>query len=798
MIQQESTSHTCLLPRRPARHLTLRRALPTSAVVLALTFAGHAFAQTAAPASGDPGPVTQSDQAPIVEIMVTARRRRERLVDVPVNVASLSANDLASSRITTPTDLSGRIPNVNVKNFAPGLLAVYTIRGVGLDDFSSTNNSSVGIYVDGVYIPSIAELDFDFLDLDRIEVLKGPQGALYGRNSTAGAINFISAKPNFDGVSGRLSASYGNYDTYEAVGVVNVPLSKTLALRVAGKTSQQDQGYYYSRVTHDTRGKHHDYIGRAELLWKPTDRLSALLKVEGENNHGNIEVAKFFGTVPVPGYTGGCPNFRQPALCTDNYGYTDTSKNPHEGDSGSETPMHEHRFSTTLTINDDFGWGRLTSISNYTDFKRNYYNDIDSGPLQQTEFDQTDGVHHFSQEARLAGSYRGIDWLIGAVYGEDKVHSPSPGQASLNLAGPPPNAFFVDSTIENLSNQRTKSGAVYGQVKVPLVRRLSVDLGLRYTSESRHYAGGTIDITPNTQPPSLCFYLGACPTNVRPANLTFLDDHIHNDDVSFRGSLNWKPDANQTLYIAVARGYKSGGFFNGFATVNAALAPYKPERLTDYEAGYNADLLDGKLRIESSVFYYDYKDVQTQVYTSVGAIALIKLGNVSKARVYGLGASVDLMPITGLTLQGGLGLLHTRLGSFETSGLDPSTGVNGPYTVGAGNKLPDAPDVTFNALARYEVPISSRLKASAQIGARYEDHVFLEALNTPYLASPSHWLVDGRLSLATLDDHWRFDLWAKNLANASYVTQATDVGIGFGNRLFNPPRTYGVTLSHAF
>ena len=269
------------------------------------------------------------------------------------------------------------------------------------------------------------------------------------------------------------------------------------------------------------------------------------------------------------------------------------------------------------------------------------------------------------------------------------------------------------------------------------------------------------------------------------------NDTIHDRNWSWRGGLNYKPNDDTLIYGVIARGTKSGGFFNGITTNSFALAPYRPEELTDYEAGVKTRVLDGRLQLEASVFWYDYNDLQTQTFTSVGAVSLIKLGNVGKATIKGLDAQATWIPVRGLSLTGSLGLLDTELGSFTTAG------ATGPIVVAKGNKLPNAPDTSFNGQVRYEWPAIGDWTPAAQAGAHYSSKVFKEALNTPYLSAGSYWLVDARASLAS-SSGWEVALWGKNLGNTQYVTQATDDGLGMGYRVFNAPRTFGVSLTKRF
>jgi iron complex outermembrane receptor protein len=198
--------------------------------------------------------------------------------------------------------------------------------------------------------------------------------------------------------------------------------------------------------------------------------------------------------------------------------------------------------------------------------------------------------------------------------------------------------------------------------------------------------------------------------------------------------------------------------------------------------------------LDTSIFYYDYHDYQAQTFTSVGAVSLIKLANIHEATLYGADLALDWLPVEGLTLHGGLGLLHTRLGAFAYTAACPACSNIQP----AGNKMPDAPDVSFTGLVRYEHPISEGLIGAIQFSAHYEDFNYKESLNIPYLSSPAAWVMDAQVSLATRDRGWEATVWIKNLANHLYPIQVTDDGDSIGYRMFNNPRTYGFTLTHHF
>jgi len=458
---------------------------------IALSLGTSIIALTAGTAALAADQATTSSTTNVSEIVVTAERTSENIMKVGVNVTAVSADQLQRSRIASPTDLATIVPNFNVKTNIPGLQQIMTVRGVGLDDFSSTNNSSVGVYVDDIFLASFAEMDFGMYDLARVEVLKGPQGTLYGRNSTAGAINLISQPPALDHLYGDVTAGYGNYEAFEANGDVNIPLGSTAALRLAAETDQQERGYWYSTVLNRDLGRQNVFRERAQLLWEPNAKLKVLLKLEGEENHSEIGVGKFFGTIPVLGYGGACPNFAAPASCVDFLGYTDTNPNPFVGAYNHLAPLKTDAFNATLHFSYDLGWAQLTSITDYIDFARDFYIDADASPAVISEFDQHDFVRQFSQEFRLNGDVGPVQWLAGAYYSWDGVKSDTPGSLR----------DFLGADVLIHSNQTTQSEAVFSQMKWAITPTLTLVAGLRGTHEERSYAGGSIFYVSGTTTP---------------------------------------------------------------------------------------------------------------------------------------------------------------------------------------------------------------------------------------------------------------------------------------------------------
>lgn len=734
----------------------IRRAL-LGATAISLCLSGAAFAQ-------------QTEEPALVdEITITAQKREQSVYDVGGTLAVAGAETLQSRRVEQVKDLAALTPNVDVKEQVPGAMPIITIRGVGLDDFSSANNPSAGVYIDEVYLASLAQMNFDFFDIERVELLKGPQGTLYGRNSTAGALNVLTAKPSFGGFAARAAAGIGNYESYEAEGMVNIPVSESFALRIAAKVIGQDEGFWFNRVQNRDIGRRDVWLGRVQARWA-AGNADVTLKLEGQRVRSEMGQGEFMGVFPSAlSPTVACPGDPR---CTDFFGYRDPDGDPFKGDWSGDQFYDIDQWGATLRAEWDLGFATLTSVTGFQDFERSFYIDTDATPLRQTDFIQNDAITQFSQELRLAGDTDKLNWLVGAFYSSDDVDTDNPG-------------FLQDlfnTTTYSFGKQETQSAALFGNGEWTLSPTLSLVAGLRYTWEEKAYQGGTDDLV------SLCpgSALSGAPCGAGPIRLSFIDETISDTNWSYKLGLNWKPMDDLLVYASVSQGVKSGGFFSGVTTNSGQLQPYDPETLIAFEAGVKARL-GGGVQVTASLFHYDYSDVQTFIRDTSGALPIQRLGNVDEATITGLDADLTWRPpaVDGLTLQLGLGLLDAELGAFAvTAG-----------TVPEGNRLPNAPEVTFNASGAYDIPLGADWSLQLQGGAKYSDSVFKDAINDPLLVQDSYWSFDGRIGVSS-EGGWSFSLWGKNLSDESHVVQGVNNGaLGVGFRTYNAPRTFGVTVA---
>lgn len=730
------------------------------------------------PAAPAPDAATQLDA-----IQVTAQKRVQSLVDVPINVSAIGRDDVRHVRIEQVRDLANYVTNLDIKEQVPGAIPVVSIRGVGLDDFSSTNSPAAGIYVDQVTLSSLALMSFDLYDVERIELLKGPQGTLYGRNSTAGAINILSAAPNAALREGYLKAGYGNYKTGDFEGMYNLPLGDSFAIRAAGKIIKQDEGFWQSR-----RGKDEAYqtggsypstdpivrniglrdvlLGRVRAAWQATDTLNLDFKVEEQHQRSEMGQPEMFGTMCSTGHQP-----IDPDNCTDALGYSDKDRDPYKGDWRGDFPYNIDQLGETLLADWDLGWGTLSSVTGNIDFKRFFHIDVDGTPADEFEFLQGDKVKQLTQELRLAGSAGLGDWLFGAFYGKDRILIGTDGRHQDLI----PNEF---SRID--ADQHTKSSALFANMDWKpasfgwaWAEPFTITTGLRYTDETRAYVGGSTWTV--TIPGTL--------------DNTHEDSSISDKNWSWKAGLNYKPSAAQLIFVNASKGVKSGGYFAGVTNAQYQLNPYRPEQLTAYELGYK---LAGPLSINTSAFYYDYRDKQT--FERAGGAAAQFISNVDKAWTKGADIEANWRALEGLTLTGGVGLLKTWLGSFI--GPVDANHDNMGDPVPAGNKLPNSPEITWTAKARYEIPLLRTGWVSAVQGdAHYSAAAFKEATNDPLIKSDPYTILNARLSLLPAERNWELSFWGRNLTDERYVVQGLDISTFFlGNRNYNAPRTFGAEV----
>lgn len=689
------------------------------------------------------------------DIIVTAQRQEQRLQDVPVSVTAFGAEQLRDNSIETVQDIAIRTPGLAVSAVDP-INTNFAMRGIGSAPGISQNaggDPSVVVFIDGVYAGRGGTPDLDALDLERVEVLRGPQGTLFGKNAIGGLVQFISRKPT-DEESFFFEGTYGNYDRVGVIARGNMALTDKVYLS-AGLSHKQRDGFEYNETTGNDVNDLNLTTGRVALRFVPTDTLDIILRADiarqdqkGNPRHNNCDTS-FQGGIHCVGIN---PDPRVVNAYID-----------------GEVKRTIQTYSAEANL--DLPFGTLTSLTALRKVKFNFVTPFFSNPvnppaqIESTSFGEEDNSQ-FSQELRLSfdawgGRLKGQTGVYFLKENNDRVEGqiqdfPSPANSGIGIYPQSVNA---------------RSVAIFGQVDVEIVPSLTATVGARMTWErkSGRFAGFKADSGPGLPPP-----LGS---------LAGYDVTGKKSWKAFtpRFALNWKATDDVLLYASVARGYKSGGFQGLSGTAAGASTPYDPEFAWGYEVGAKTDWLDRRLRLNVAAFRTDYSDLQV---SQLVPLCCVVVSNAAKARIKGIEVEAVARPFEGFQIDGSYAYLDAKFTEYTIPGLN--------YT---GNQLPRSPKNKFNIGGQFETPAGD-LSAKLRVDYSWVDDAFFEASNIPQQLWPSHDNLDARLSLSGPGDRWEVSLWGKNLTDELTPTYVTYFG-PFRQILtpYAPPRTYGVTVA---
>lgn len=745
-----------------------RRVLSSAIAIAAMVSAGQSQAQSI-----------------LEEVVVTAQKREQAITDVALTVTAISGEVARTMGIEDARDVAFLATNIDIKG--AGLSdanPAVTVRGIGMNNFNANNNPSVGIYTDEVFLASPAMINLSMMDVGRIEVLKGPQGTLYGRNATGGALNIISAKPTQE-ADGFLSLSAGEYETIKVEGALGGPLSDKLSGRVSFLYDSQGESFHeFNRAAGGT-GEFIDNetIGLRAQLAGDYDKLSWNLSLgfldQDVGNSPFTAVGGFWNSpeevfvTPCLGRLDGCVN-------TLGLDVSDQDGNPFTHDF-QESRVGEMRIESDVTsvnfkLNYDFNNMTLTSITGFIEQDRNFGENIWSSPLEEFAVLHDEKIEQFSQELRLSGETERARWLAGVFFWNDTFESENIANSAdiLGLlAG-------INPVLWN-NDQETDAFALYASVDWMFNDQWTLTTGLRYSDEDTDFVGGT-DAT-ISDPIAFDFFVGAelgLPAGIT-IPFTFLDDSISDSSTDFRVALEYRPNDNLLAYGSVVSGFKSGGYFGDFTFDNSELQPFEPEEVMAFEAGVKATLADGRAQLNGAVFYYDYDDIQTFVPSAIG----FKLDNLEEAEIFGAEVELLASPTDGLDLRLGASYLDTE--------------VNSQFADFDGNELPNAPETQLTGTVRYQFPVSDGFNLALQADVKHTASMFRESTNNPWLRTDSYTVANARVALSPIDGNWELAAWVRNIFDEEYEQErfASDI-IGMIVGLQGNPSQWGVTLNYGF
>ena len=745
--------------------------------ITALIIATTTNAQTTATSedqSDNPSPETNTL---LEEITVTAQKRVQSLQDVPITIAVLTDKDLRQLGIKTAAEMTEAIPNVQMNTAGGFGNQIITIRGVGLNDYSLNNSPTAAVHVDEVYMSTNAMLGFSQFDLERVEVLKGPQGTLYGRNSTAGVVNYITRKPNQE-FDAYVEATIGNWQTVNVEAAVGGGLTDLLSGRFAFRSENRGKGFQTDRVSDSKHGEVSRWMLRGQLQWD-TDNVMALLSAHAGKDSSDEWLTQFEGTDDGTGAICssalvGKPNPEECFLSGFGFlsgAYSDTDDNPRAGDYSLLPEIDDTAYGASLRLEFDFENMSLISLSAYEYYDYNHGEETDAIPeipglgiyLERIVGYEAD---QFSQEFRLTSFDNDtFNWLVGAFFTWETGKANELYISDFLVDG----EFITDSNIPFVYKQTGNSSSVFAHAEWDFAENWRLTMGGRYAKEDKDWEG------------AFRFFL--------PPSTTKADW----DDYAWKLALNYSVSDSTMLFGSISRGFKFGGIPGAPPTSGLAPEPYDSESNLAYELGFKSTFTEANIQLNGAVFFYDYQDMQGVVKNDPSDLAET-LDNFGDVDVKGAELDMIWVPAEFTMIRAGIGWGDSKVkradGLFLNAFGEPTSIV--------GNSLAHQPRFNANLLGRHEITVSDNLLMSFQADLRYSDDYYLNITNDESFAQNDNFTIWGaRIALTGQDGKWDLALWGKNLSDEAVRTYGV---YSLDNKdhmiYYNMPRSYGLTFTY--
>ncbi|MEO9500690.1 MAG: TonB-dependent receptor [Parasphingorhabdus sp.] len=747
----------------------------------------------------------QEDQSGLNVIVVTAQKRAQGLQDTPIAITAVSGETLEAQGAENISNLQQITPNLIFDTTAPvsGVSsgAIVFIRGVGQTDFQLTTDPGVGTYVDGIYISRSVGGVLDVLDLERVEVLRGPQGTLFGRNTIGGAISLVSKRPS-DSFAVKAEATVTSRDGYAGLLALDVPLSDSIRTKFVGSYKTQD-GYVTGLSDGRQLGDTDRFSIRGTIEADLGPNLLATVSADYTRVDEQNAASKLVGiSVAAPGSptrtdfrfdraTGGVittntavPPGAPTLTFLQNVGPTgvfdqrfilpglDTTVAT--GPNGTELDI----WGVGLTLALDVGFGELKSITAYRKTTGSFARDADGSPIALTHTNNFDySQDQFSQELQLTGSTADdrLKFALGAYYFDEN------GTDNLTVTLP-----FLFGNVNNFAEVNNKSYAAYAQGTFSVTDRLSVTAGARYTEDEKSYTvpvdGGAI-----FNGPAAVFGPAGTFTPFFPAGTVSQKF----DNVSFKGVIDYKLDDGTLFYVSYSEGFKSGGFNTRYLVPVPSVQSFAPEELTTYEAGIKWEGLDRRLRLNGAVYSSDYDNIQLVVYDSGAPLTR----NAGSADIWGFELEATALPIDELELGLSAGYIDAE---YQTvTPLNPL--VAGDNQVQLDSALPNTPEWSLSAYAALTLPVTDDAEIRTRADWSYTSRIENDSVNSIFLTQPGVHLINASIGLHDNNSGFSTTAFVKNLTNKRYIVSGdSNFGIGFHEANFNEPREWGVTLRYKY
>ena len=784
------------------------------------------------------------------DIVVTANKREQNLSKVGLSISALGTEQLATQRIENVADLAQATPGLTFAP-TPNATPVYTIRGVGFFESSLAAYPDVSLYIDQVPLSLPIMSSLTAFDLERVEVLKGPQGTLFGNNATGGAINFVAAKPTKELEAG-FELGFGRFSTFDIAGYISGPITDTLRARIAVKAVKSDE-WQKSYTRDDKLGKRDNVAGRFLLDWEPTDRLKMSLNLNAWRDQNDPQAPQRIGYVPqndVSVTPNGAPAGSGPVPYPQ-ASYPNAPENARAADWTPEyRPYSDNRFKQASLRGDyDFGFATLTSITGISDLK--FENATEGGGTALRDLDlplDKGHIKSFTQEVRLAGdASKALRWVIGGNYERTTVDE----LTLLNFADTSSTYVNGFSGAGYRTDSRMRNYAGFANAEFDVTEQITLKAGIRQTKAKRDFSafngdiegydfthqitfGGQRSLTyaeffnitypylaslgvygPGVTVPVIPQYgsiiidnrVDAAGNPVDPTTYAkpgIFNGKLNENSTSWSVGVDFKPSDDVLLYANVSKGYKAGSFPHLSGAIYDAYEAVKQESILDYEAGFKLQLMDRKLSISGAAFYYDYRNKQLRAkFVDPIFGALDKLVNVPKSTIKGAEIEITARPVQGLTITGAATYLDAKVKKYDgVVGSRVEAGSRVPILESfKGVRLPFSPKLQYNVRADYGFAVSDDLQAFFGVGVNGQTKS--SGVLTTFGVDPSLFRINARTlvnlnaGIGAADDAWRLSIWGKNVFNKYYWTnalQSYDTVVRYSGR----PAEYGATMAFKF
>ncbi|MEP6784148.1 MAG: TonB-dependent receptor [Sphingomonadales bacterium] len=802
-------------------HLTFRATSRLSLMLACSYLAFPTLAVAQGTTSADAGASGSADGNMVTEIVVTANKRSESLQKVPISMSAFSGEQIDRLGITDTTQITQQIPALRVNAWSPNL-TIFSLRGISQNNFTDNLEAPVAVYQDNAYIASMNAVSGQLFDIKRVEVLRGPQGTLFGRNATGGLIHYLSEDASKVEFNGYVQGDYGRFNDWSLEGAVGGQLAPGVRIRAATRFEKAD-GYIKSRDTDATAlglgvlpGSGQDLGGKngwaarvnLQIDLSPDATVSLWYKHSEDND------------LATGGYVFENCNFLPNGYCDTNAaGLSDAQNGVINGVTGLPASPWVHfgerkgslnrvANSYQAELNWKLGGANLTAITNYLTLDKVYAEDGDAIPFLIVNVDTTLKFHQFSQELRLSGDTSRLKWQIGAYYLDMKYDGDHAVTGApiydLALSG---NGGFSVPQVSQFYKIPSKNWSVFAQGDIKLTDRLSLTLGARYSKDNKSidYVNVLSDPTYAPQPNPKVLFTDKDLAAVVPGS-----NQISYGDWAARVSLNFQASAQTLLFASWNRGIK-GGNWSLSSNIAAADFQHRPETLNSFEAGFKTTLLDRTLRLNGTVYHYAYEDYQA--FSLAGGVPHVFNSNAhstgaeleafwSPSRrfdaVFGATwqtSSVDSIPAT--DVQFGPELVPGAANTQYCTNLGGVFRCDFPQKTITGVELPNAPRFSFNYLLRYNVDVGHGNVAAQVDGVWYDDQ-FLEVTNGLGSLQKAYNVTNASLTYRDTPSGISLTVWGRNVFDKAYRAYALNLGILGVTSIYAPPTTYGATLRVPF